>query len=61
MYVERLESLFCNVDDIVTYIIVTCNEKAAIRVDQRVTHQKHLHATVGLVFEIGGLNVVTST
>ena len=55
------ESLLCGVDDLVTYLVVTCDDESAIKAYQRVTYQKHLHATVILVLQIGGFNVVTST
>ena len=56
----RGESLFFKVDDFVTYLVVTCNGKCAIRETQRVIHGKVLHATVTFVLDIGGVKVVTS-
>ena len=55
------ESSFCEVDDLGMYLIVTCDDKTAVRSAQRVTRRKGLHETVGLVLEIGGVNIVTST
>ena len=41
------------------FIIVTCNEDTVIRAAQCVTHPKYLHATVAIVLEVRGVNVVT--
>ena len=57
----RGEILFCEVDDLVTNIIVTCNDETAIREDQCVTDRAILHATDTLVLDIGGVNVVKIT
>ena len=48
-------------DDIFTYLIVMCDDKTAVRSAQRLTHRKGLHATITLVLEIRGVNVVTNT
>ena len=53
--------MFCEVGDLVTYIILAHNDKTDIRSSQRMNHQKGLHATVTLVFDIKVFNVVTST
>ena len=46
--------------DLVTYLIVTCDENNSVREAQRVLHQKGLHATVAFVLEVRGINIVTS-
>ena len=60
-YSVRVESLFSEVDDLVTYLIVTFNDKTTVRVDQHVAHQKGLHATVRFFLVIRGVNVLRST
>ena len=52
---------FYEVGTLVTYLSVTCDDKTAIRVAQRVMHWKGLYAIVALVFYIGGVNVLTIT
>ena len=47
-YVIGGESLFYEVDDIVAYLIVACDDETAVRASQQVTHQKGLHATITL-------------
>ena len=59
-YVVRGESFLCNVDDFVTYLVVTSDGESTIREDQSVTQQKGLHTTVVFVLEIGWVNFVTS-
>ena len=48
-------------DDLVTYLIVTCNDKTSVKADQRMTYQNGLHATFELILEVSGVNVITST
>ena len=60
-YSVRVEYLYCEVDDLVMYLIVMCNEKTSVGAAQRVTHQKYLHATVAFVLGVRWVNVVTST
>ena len=48
-------------DDLVTYLIVTCDDETSGREYQHVTHQKVFHATVTFVLDVRGVNVVTST
>ena len=57
-YTVRGERLFFDVGDIVTYLIVTCDDKTVVRADQCVRHQNVLHATFAFVLEVMGLNVV---
>ena len=53
--------MFCEVDDLVTYLIVACNYETAIMADQHVTSRKSLHGTIALVLEVRGVKVVTIT
>ena len=46
-------------DDIVTYLIVTCDDKTFVISDERMTHQKGLHETITFILEVRGLKVVT--
>ena len=48
-------------DDLVTYLIVTCSDKNFVMEAHRVTHRNSLHATVAFVLEVMGATVVTST
>ena len=57
----RGEGLSCEVDDIVMYLIVTCDCDTSVWTDQRLMHQKGLHATVTFILEDRGDKVVTST
>ena len=50
------EGLYYEVDDIVTYLIVTCDDKKSVRSAQHVTHQKGLHATATSLLEVSGPN-----
>ena len=53
-YKVRGEGLYCKVDDLVTYLIVTCNDDTPVSVYERVTHQKGLHATVAFLLGVRG-------
>ena len=53
--------MFQEVDDIVTYLIVTGNDDITIRAAQRMMHREGLHTTVTFVLEIWGVNIVTNT
>ena len=47
--------------DLVTYLIVTCNDDTDVRVAQRVIHRKYLYVTVTFFGDIREVNIVTST
>ena len=53
--------MFCDVNDFVTYLTVTCNDDTAIRAAHCMMHRKRLHTIVTLVLEIRGVHVVTIT
>ena len=59
-YAVRGESLFFKVDDIVTYLIGTCNDETVVRETQHAMHQKGLHATVAFVLDVRGFNEIQS-
>ena len=46
------EGLSSEVDDLITYLIVTCDDKTSVAADKRVTHRKGLHATVTFIMEV---------
>ena len=48
----------CEVDDLITSIIVTCDDETVIRAYQHMTQRNNLHTTVVFFLEIGGVNVV---
>ena len=49
------------VDDIVMYLIVTCDDKTSVAIYECVTHQKGLHATVVFLLEVNGVNIIKIT
>ena len=53
--------LSCEVDDLVMYLIVTCDDNTSVRADQRMTYQKGLHATAAFLLQVKGVNTVSST
>ena len=48
-------------DDLVAYLVVTCDYESTIRSAECVMHRKKLHANAVFFLEIGGANAVTST
>ena len=48
-------------DDIITYLVVTCDYNSTIREAQCMMQLNLLHATFTFVLKIGGVIVVTST
>ena len=60
MYAGSGEGLFLEVDDLIMYLIVTCDNKTSIRAAQCMLHRKGLHSTVAFVLEVRGVNVITS-
>ena len=57
----RVEGFSDKVDDLVTYIFVTCNDKTYVATSERVTHRKYLQSTVTFPLKIRGVNVITCT
>ena len=57
----RGEGLSFDVDDLVTYLIVTCDDETSVRTAQCVMHRKDFHATAVFVLEVREVNLVTST
>ena len=49
------------VDDLVMYLIVTCNDKTYVAVYERMMHQKGLHETTTFILEVRGVNVMMRT
>ena len=47
-------------DDLVTYLIVTCNENTSIDSYYLVTHIKRLQATVTFLVKVSGVNIIMS-
>ena len=54
MYSVRGEVLSGKVYDIVTYIIVTCDDENSVTTSDRATQRKFLRATVTFIFKGGG-------
>ena len=51
--------MFCEVYDIVAYLIMTCDDDLSVRAAHHMTYQKGLHSTIVFVLEVRGVNVVT--
>ena len=54
MYIFKGEGLSGEVDNIVTYLVVTCDEKTSVAAAERVTNLKGLQATVTFSLNDGG-------
>ena len=48
-------------DDLITYIIVTCDAKTSVTASGRVRHRKYLQTTVKFILKVRGVNVIAST
>ena len=48
-------------DDLVTYLIVTYDDKTSVAAAERVTHRKCLQETLTFSLEDRGFNVITCT
>ena len=57
----RGEGLSVNVGDLVTYLIVMCNDESSISSDRIATHRKVLQATVTFSLKVRGVNFITLT
>ena len=58
-YTLRGEGFYGEVDDLVTYIIVTCNGDTSVSAADHVTHRKGLQETVIFYLKVRGVNVIT--
>ena len=58
MYVVRVEGFSGEVDDFITYLIVTCDYKTSVSSSEHVTNRKGLQATVAFPLEDRGVNVI---
>ena len=47
-------------DDIVTYLIVKCNDETSVAAAERVTHKKGMQATVTFILKVRGVNFISS-
>ena len=54
----RGEGLSGEVDDLVTYIVVTCDDKTSVAADELATHIKGLQAPVKVYLKVRGVNVI---
>ena len=48
-------------DDIITYLVLTCNDETSISAAKRVTQRKGLQAIVTFILKFRRVNVITST
>ena len=48
-------------DYLVTYIIVTCNDDTSVATAELVTHRKGLQDKITFILKVGEVNVITST
>ena len=58
MYAGRGEGLSGEVDGIVMYLIVKCNDKTSIAAAERVMHRKGLQATVAFPLKVRRVNII---
>ena len=59
MYTERVEGFSDEVDDLVTCIILTCNENSLAAAADSVKHRKGLQATITFTLKVGEVDVTT--
>ena len=60
-YTVRREGLSGELDYLVTYIIVTCNDDTSVATAELVTHRKGLQDKITFILKVGEVNVITST
>ena len=60
-YKVRVEGLYEEVDDLVMYIIVTCDENASVAAADRVMHRNNLQANIKFIFKVRSVNIITRT
>ena len=60
-YIVRGEGLSGKLDDLVTYIFVTCDDKIFVAASECMTHRKVLRATITFSSKVRGVNVITCT
>ena len=48
-------------DDLVTYLVVTCNYNNSVSWDEGVMNMKVLHATVAFLLKVRWVNAITIT
>ena len=53
--------LYSEVDDLVPYPIVMCDEETSVAAAERVMHKKGLQATVKFILNVRWVNGITST
>ena len=61
MYAVRGEGLSGKMDDLVTYIIVTCDDDTYVDAAKRLTHRKGPQATIKFLLKVRRFNVIPST
>ena len=49
------------VDDIITYLVVVCNDKTSVVASDIVMHRKGLQSTVTFSLKVRGVNIITRT
>ena len=61
MYTVRVEGLSRDVDYLILYLILTCNDENSVAAADCVTHRKFLQATIAFILKVRGVNIITST
>ena len=61
MYSIRVEGLSGELDYLVMYHIVMCDDETSVSACESVTHRKVLQATVTFILKVGGFDVITRT
>ena len=53
--------MYGDVDDLVMFLIVACNDETSVAAAGPPTYQKCLHATVAFLLEVRGVIIITGT
>ena len=61
VYKLRVEGLSVDVDNLVMYLIVTCNNETSVDTAEHVMHRKGLQSNVTFLLKVRDVNVITST
>ena len=51
----------CDVEKLITHLIMTCNDEASFSAAESVVYGKLLRATIAFILEVGGGNILTLT
>ena len=60
-YTVREEGLYGKLNDLATYLVVTCNDETSVAAAERVMHRKGLQANVTFSLKFRAFNVIMCT